>query len=424
MKSPRGAKRSRRSAARGESMRSVWLDEWWAGADAAPAVVPVPASERQRLRRRRAQMTGLVGLSYAIDLGVLALFWRGGAAPGSLLPLYAALALLHVLLFGALQLSGATERMGRPNLAGLQVAWAIAMQLGSMLWAPAVAGYFIGVMFVVFSFGALRLPLRSALWMWAGTSLALALLLWKFPLLGAMHQGLRESAWVRLGAGLGFSSLLLRCLVLNFRAMALRARSMREAAKLAAEASAARERATRDGLTGALNRDGLTPLLEQELRMLRDHGVDTCVAMIDIDWFKSINDDCGHLTGDRVLRALVDLLHAHLRASDRLARFGGEEFVLLMPSTGELDAVDIAERLRLLVAQQNWSVMAEGLSLTVSIGVAQAHAGDRVETLLARADMALYGAKASGRNRCCVAMRVDAMCQEAEALGAGQAQRL
>ncbi len=399
-------------------MRSVWLDEWWAGADAAPAVVPLPASELRRLRRRRAHMTSLVGLSYAIDLGVLALFWRGGAVPGSLLPLYAGLALLHVLVFGALQLSGATERTGHPNLAGLQMAWAIAMQLGAMLWAPAVAGYFIGVMFVVFSFGALRLPLRSALWMWAATSVALALLLWEFPLLGAMQPDLRESAWVRVGVGLGFSSLLLRCLVLNFRAMALRARSMREAARLAAEAAAARERATRDGLTGALNRDGLAPLLEQELRLLRDHGTDSCVAMIDIDWFKSINDGCGHLTGDRVLRALVDLLHAHLRASDRLARFGGEEFVLLMPSTAELDAMDIAERLRVLVEQQDWSVMAEGLSLTVSIGVAQAHAGDRVETLLARADMALYGAKASGRNRCCVAMRVDAMLHEAEALGA------
>ncbi len=421
MKSPRGAKGSWRSAARGEAMRLVWLDEWWAGADAAPAVVPVPASERRRLRRRRAHMTSLVGLSYAIDLGVLALFWRGGAAPTSLLPLYAGLALLHVLLFGALQLTGATERTGHPNLAGLQMAWAIAMQIGAMLWAPAVAGYFIGVMFVVFSFGALRLPLRSALWMWAGTSIALALLLWKFPLLGAMHAGLRESAWVRVGAGVGFSSLLLRCLVLNFRAMSLRARSMREAARLAAEAAAARERAIRDGLTGALNRDGLSPLLEQELRMLRDHEVDSCVAMIDIDWFKSINDGCGHLTGDRVLRALVDLLHAHLRASDRLARFGGEEFVLLMPSTGESDAMEIAERLRVLVERQDWSALAEGLSLTVSIGVAQAHAGDRVETLLARADMALYGAKASGRNRCCVAMRVDAMESRAEALGGGQA---
>ena len=393
-------------------MRAAWLDEWWAGGDAAPAA-PMAGSERRRLRRRRAHMTALVGLSYLVDLGVLALFRLGGAVPGSLLPLYAGLALTHLLLFGALQLSGATEGMRRPNLPGLQMGWALLMQLGAMMWAPAVAGYFAGVMFVVFSFGALRLPLRSALWMWAATSAALALLMWRFPPLGAMAPALRASAWVRAGTVVGFSTLLLRCLVLNFRAMALHARSTREAAKLAAEAAAARERATRDGLTGALNRDGLAPLLERELERLRAHGADSCVAMIDIDWFKSINDACGHLAGDRVLRALVDLLHGHLRTSDRLARFGGEEFVLLMPSTGELDAMDIAERLRDLVEHQDWSALVDGLRLTVSIGVAQAHPGDRAETLLARADMALYGAKAAGRNRCCAAVRVDALLQEA-----------
>ena len=75
--------------------------------------------------------------------------------------------------------------------------------------------------------------------------------------------------------------------------------------------------------------------------------------------------------------------------------------------------MDIAERLRQLVERQDWSTLAPDLGLTVSIGVAQAHRGDRVETLLARADTALYGAKASGRNRCCVAMRVDAMLDEA-----------
>ena len=400
-------------------MGAAWLDESWAGDESEPGA----GSAQRRLRLRRAQTTALAGLSYAVDLGVLLLFWRGGGAPGSLLPLYAGLAALHLLLFGTLQLSGVSERAANPNLTGLQMAWAIAMQLAAMLWAPAVAGYFIGVMFVVFSFGALRLSLRSALWMWATTSVALTLLLWKFPTLGVMPLPVRESPWVRVAVGLGFCTLLLRCLMLNSRVMALRARSMREAAKLAAEAAAARERASRDGLTGALNRDGLTPLLERELAQLRAHGTDSCVAMIDIDWFKSINDGCGHLTGDRVLRALVDLLHAHLRASDRLARFGGEEFVLLMPSTGELDGVEIAERLRQTVERQDWSALAPDLRLTVSIGVAQAHRGDRVETVLARADMALYGAKASGRNRCCVAMRVDAMLDQAPPLHAMQFDR-
>ncbi len=384
-------------------MPGTLLDEGWTGraADGDGA-----APQALRRRQRRALATAISGLSYAIDLVVLGLFWRGGAAPGGLLPVYAAAAGLHVLVFGSLQLAGVGENNANPNFTGLQMAWAIAVQLGAILWAPALTGYFVGVMFVVFSFGALRLPLRSALGMWVLISLLFGLLLWKMPVLGAMQPQLRESPWVRAAAGIGISSLLLRCIVLNFRAMALRARSLQHAARLAAEAAAARERATRDGLTGALNRDGLLPLLQHELEQVRRGHLECCVAMIDIDWFKSVNDDRGHLTGDRTLRTLVELLQRHLRAGDQLARFGGEEFILLMPATGEPDAVEVAERLRRLVQGHDWSALAEGLCLTVSIGIAQAHRDDGIDDLLARADTALYGAKASGRNRCCVALQM------------------
>ncbi len=379
------------------------LDEWRMGGVAA-AGGGAPQALRGRQQHALATMTA--GLSYAIDLTVLGLFWRGGAAPGSLLQIYAGAAGLHLLLFGSLQLAGVGENGPNPNFTGLQMAWAIALQLGAMLWAPALTGYFVGVMFVIFSFGALRLPLRSALGLWMLVSLLFGLLLWKLPLLGAMQPQLRESPWVRAAVGVGISTLLLRCIVLNFRVMALRSRSMQQAAHMAAEAAAARERAIRDGLTGALNRDGLLPLLQHELEQVRRGHIECCVAMIDIDWFKSVNDDRGHLTGDRTLRTLVELLQRHLRAGDRLARFGGEEFILLMPATGEPDAVEVADRLRGLVQGHDWSALAEGLCLTVSIGIAQAHRDDGIDDLLARADTALYGAKASGRNRCCVALQV------------------
>lgn len=373
------------------------------------AVVALAQAHRRRRRTHRASVTAEVGASYAIDLVVLAMFWRGGAASAALLAAYAGAASLHLVLFGTLQFVDVARRASHREFGGWQMGWAIALQLLAMVWAPALAGYFVGVIFVVFSFGALFLSRRSALWMWVGTSCALALLLWHFPHMGAIPPQLRASAWVRGAAALGFSSLLLRCLVLNLRAVTLRARSEREAAALAAQAAAAHDRASHDALTGALNRDGLTELLWRQFDRLRGQGADHCVAMIDIDWFKSINDDCGHLTGDRVLCALVDLLQSRLRVGDRLARFGGEEFVLVMPDTTEHDALDVAERLRRTVQTNDWSGLAPGLLLTVSIGVAQAHASDSIDTLLQRADTALYGAKASGRNRCCVAMRVDAM---------------
>ncbi len=367
-----------------------------------PALSAVAAQEHPA-PPRRALPAALVGTSYAVDLGVLQLLRMGGAVPAALLPIYAAAALAHIGVFGSVQWLGLNRRAANPNLTGLQMSWAIALQLGAMLWAPAIAGYFLGVIFVVFAFGALRLPLRSALGMWLGTAAALALLLWLVPTLGSMPEALRASPWIRAGAGLGFASLLLRCVLLNFRAMALHTRSLQHAARLGAEARAARERASRDGLTGALNREGLWPLLQHELDSVRRQQTPCCLAMIDIDWFKVINDDLGHLAGDRALRGLVDLMQRHLRAGDRLARFGGEEFVLLMPRTDERDAIEVVERLRHLVATHAWSEVADGMALTVSIGVAQAHPRDHAEALLARADTALYGAKASGRNRCCVA---------------------
>ncbi len=377
------------------------VNDWWYDAEPAEAG---PACAARHLRRQRLLVTSLVGLSYCVDLLVLGLFWRGGAIPGQLPAIYAAWALGHLLVFGSVHALGLGERAANPDLTGLQMSWAIALQIGAMLWAPQIAGYFLGVIFVVFSFGAPRLPLRTALGLWLGTALALGAVLWLFPVMGAMPLQWRNSPWVRAAAAAGFASLLLRCIVLNFRAVSLHTRSLRQAASLAAEAQAARERATRDGLTGALNREGLLPLLHGALDGVRASAAPCCVAMIDIDWFKSINDDLGHLAGDRALRMLVELLHQHLRAGDRLARFGGEEFVLLMPGTCEPDALEVAERLRHLVCRHAWSQVADGLTLTVSIGVAQAHRRDSADDLLARADMALYGAKARGRNRCCVAM--------------------
>ena len=371
-----------------------------AGAGSLGGAEPAPPAALRK-RERRLRMTALVGLSYSVDLAVIALFWRGGAAPLSLLPSCAAVAAGHMLVFGLAQRLGLSERAANPHLTGLQMAWAISLQFVALLWAPALAGYFLGVMFVIFSFGALRLPLRTALLMWLATSAAAIALLAFLPLLPApLPLG---SPWSRLGAAVGFSTLLLRCIVLNFRAMALRADSLRQATRLAAEAAEARRRASRDALTGALNRDGLLPLLQAELGRLRLHGAPCCVAMLDIDWFKSVNDDWGHLAGDRLLHGLVDVLQRHLRAGDRLARFGGEEFLVLMPATGEREALDIAERLRLLVAASPWPQVAPGLRLTLSIGVAQAQPSEGMERWLARADTALYGAKALGRNCCCVA---------------------
>jgi diguanylate cyclase (GGDEF)-like protein len=119
--------------------------------------------------------------------------------------------------------------------------------------------------------------------------------------------------------------------------------------------------------------------------------------MIDIDHFKAINDDFGHEAGDRALRAFADALKQHSRKSDLVVRFGGEEFIVLMPEADVQQAKATAERMGEKVAQMK--VPPIDRPITASFGVAQIVDGDSAESLLARSDQAMYLAKAKGRNR-------------------------
>lgn len=159
--------------------------------------------------------------------------------------------------------------------------------------------------------------------------------------------------------------------------------------------------AHRDGLTQLFNRRHFVEQLNVEApRALRGKR-SLSVLMIDADHFKQINDHHGHATGDHVLRQLALACGRGLRPYDLLARFGGEEFVLMLPDTGLPEACEVAERLRADVAAlQLASLAGEPVAVTVSIGVAALQADDStVSALVERADIALYAAKRDGRNR-------------------------
>ena len=154
--------------------------------------------------------------------------------------------------------------------------------------------------------------------------------------------------------------------------------------------------ATTDPLTGLPNRRALDDCLKAALAAAHRHAESVSVALIDVDHFKRINDRCGHAVGDRVLVQLGHRLAADLRATDRLGRWGGEEFLLVSGHTPLPAALELAERLRASVAGFGFG---HGEPVTVSIGVAQVRQGDDVDALLARADEALYRAKDAGRDR-------------------------
>ncbi|AOW82827.1 GGDEF domain-containing protein [Vibrio mimicus] len=155
------------------------------------------------------------------------------------------------------------------------------------------------------------------------------------------------------------------------------------------------EMAHRDALTGAINRHGIRDWLQEQARLVRWQLNQFSVLFIDIDYFKQVNDVYGHGVGDDLLREFVLVISREIRESDRLVRWGGEEFVVFCAQTGIEQAVDLADRLRTRVENHSWL---HGSELTCSIGIAQME-NERVTETVSRADEALYRAKRLGRNR-------------------------
>lgn len=165
--------------------------------------------------------------------------------------------------------------------------------------------------------------------------------------------------------------------------------------------AALKESADRDGLTGAFNRRHLEERLSEEFdRYLRYGGVFS-VLILDLDHFKLVNDEHGHLAGDAVLRAVANCLGAGIRHTDIFGRYGGEEFAVMLPGTGLMAAMTTAEKLRQSIAREAVAFRDLSLSITTSIGATAMRPGvTSHEVLIAEADAALYRAKALGRNRC------------------------
>ena len=156
--------------------------------------------------------------------------------------------------------------------------------------------------------------------------------------------------------------------------------------------------ATCDKLTGLLNRQAFDLLFEQALKDADREKTPLALIMIDIDYFKKINDAYGHIAGDRLLKAIADCLREPLRKGDPLCRWGGEEFLVLLRDCGVDDAIRLAEKLRESVQQTTFFEEHPDTRVTISLGVGQYREGETVMTLSDRVDQALYAAKNAGRN--------------------------
>lgn len=165
------------------------------------------------------------------------------------------------------------------------------------------------------------------------------------------------------------------------------------------EAVSLQETSQRDGLTGLYNRNYFDEQISSESFSARRHERPLSLVMIDIDYFKKVNDIYGHQGGDEVLRVVAFKLLKTLRASDTLARYGGEEFALILPHLSKQEGIAVAERLRRIIENEVIEYDGQKIKVTISLGVSDFIIGDTPDKLIKDADTALYLAKNEGRNR-------------------------
>jgi diguanylate cyclase len=354
------------------------------------------AKARSRRARQRRQIQGMIATSYLLDGVILLLYAEAGTVPLCIGAAYVATGLVSVVLYLALSETGFTERFKDHYFVVPQLFVGTAIMLVFTYLAPEVGVMFLCTLFLVVNFGSLRsTPAQTAVvWTMMTVGVAALFLLTDKPL-GMPHANHLE----RFATMLVFVLTIGRCMFLGIFSSSMRQSLYKSGLKLKEAYRRIEELAELDELTGSLNRRSIMRMLEEEIARSHRLNVPCTVALIDLDFFKRINDLYGHPTGDEVLRTFAITAFANIRSVDRFGRYGGEEFLLILPDTDEASAVQMLDRLRSILAELDWSAFSSGMRVTISAGVAMLRANEISDTLLARADGALYASKARGRNR-------------------------
>lgn len=366
-------------------------------ATASPALTPKALARRKSNRRI---MLLAIGASYLVDAALLALYAYAGATTYATPIVYGMAGISSMLVFLALSESGFNDRCADHYLTLAQGFCASTVMLGGVYFAPEVGLAFCFIFFLVFGFATLRTTAwqASILWTYATLGLTAVILLSDRPL------ALPTASWVERVATLLFLITSLgRCISMGLFAITMREALYKRGKELKAAYERIEELAQIDELTGALNRRFVMKELDEEL-LRCTRGTRTCsVALIDLDWFKKINDTFGHPAGDEALRTFAITIFANIRGIDRFGRYGGEEFLLILPDTPQETADRTLDRLREIVAGLDWAAISPGLTVSMSAGLTAVRINDTADAILHRADRALYQAKQDGRNRVHVA---------------------
>ncbi|QWG21887.1 GGDEF domain-containing protein [Bradyrhizobium sediminis] len=354
-----------------------------------------PDALKRRAGQRR-QMFVAQAVSYSLGGLVLLIYSYAGTVPIIIPSSYFLCGLTLTGVFAVLSEAHFNDRFEDHYLTISQIACNVALQLGFLMVAPEIGYAFLSVLFLIFGFGALRMTSWQAAIAWTLTALGVApIFLFTDVPIGMPVSTPTE----RLAAMLAFVLTIGQCAFVGLYGSSMRMMLYKRGVELKAANKRIEELAELDELTGSFNRRCIMRVLDDEVARAHRTKAPCSVALIDLDWFKRINDAYGHPTGDEVLRTFAITVFANLRAIDKFGRYGGEEFLLVLPDTPDDSAARILDRLRAIIADLDWSAFSPGMRVTISAGIATLKPNETPDAILARADSALYAAKAQGRNR-------------------------
>jgi len=342
---------------------------------------PQPSSRQEWLA------TGALISLYTLALVV---FWSLGMVDAETVGVLAAMIAAGCAVFWVVLYSGAVQKIRQRTLKLAIVTTALACMLGIFYLAPVTQILLTPFAFVAVSYGIFTVPRRICLVLATGVLLAYALIVW-------LHYAQQQN-----DALLRLELMHLLALLVSLPAfivlMGKVQRLYRSLYRASRKIKNIQEDAQRDPLVGCFNRRYVLAALEEQKQLADESGIPLCLAVLDLDHFKRINDELGHLGGDEVLRTFARVAQQGVRGGDVFGRYGGEEFLLIFPGTSLLPALNTCERIRAQVETYAWTGLLKG-RVTVSMGVTQYVLGESVLEFFSRADTAMYMAKEGGRNQ-------------------------
>ena len=349
---------------------------------------------RRSARRRPTYIAQAV--SYVISAAILALYGYVGTISFAVSVAYLICGITTTATGLYLSEINFNDRFKDQYLSVPQSLVSMTIQLGGIYLAPEVGFYFIFILFIVLSFGALMMNARDTAIVWTYSTVGLTVLLLMTDNAIAMPM----ATWTERALVLACAVTALgRCASTGLYGSSMREALYKRGNELKAAHAKIEELAQVDELTGLLNRRYIMGSLNEEIARAQRTRAACSVAIIDLDFFKRINDQFGHPVGDEVLRTFAITVFANLRITDTLGRYGGEEFLMILPDTAKDEAVETLNRLRSIVSEVDWAAISGIVIVTMSAGISEVRPEDSAADVLARVDAALYSAKYAGRNR-------------------------